>query len=83
MLAPRFRHAALHGDCRTTGSAFCSVDRCFVDLDDARNGPAIRLWMLNGDKAEQRMQQTIIEAYEEVSSIRLKLNSLNLYAPCV
>lgn len=42
----------------------------FVDLDDARNGPAIQdLWMLlNGDKAEQRMQlETIIEAYEEVS----------------
>ncbi|CSE75692.1 serine/threonine protein kinase [Shigella sonnei] len=34
----------------------------------ARNGPAIQdLWMLlNGDKAEQRMQlETIIEAYEE------------------
>ncbi len=42
----------------------------FVDLDDARNGPAIQdLWMLlNGDKAEQRMQlETIIEAYEEFS----------------
>ncbi|STI57606.1 putative regulatory protein kinase [Escherichia coli] len=42
----------------------------FVDLDDARNGPAVQdLWMLlNGDKAEQRMQlETIIEAYEEFS----------------
>ena len=42
----------------------------FVDLDDARNGPAVQdLWMLlNGDKAELRMQlETIIEAYEEFS----------------
>ena len=39
-------------------------------LDDARKGPAVQdLWMLlNGDKAEQRMQlETIIEAYEEFS----------------
>jgi Ser/Thr protein kinase RdoA (MazF antagonist) len=58
----------------------------FVDLDDARNGPAIQdLWMLlNGDKAEQRMQlEMIIEAYEEFSPlIPMKLPLSNLYAQC-
>ncbi|POT54919.1 serine/threonine protein kinase [Citrobacter amalonaticus] len=59
----------LHGDCHA-GNILWRDGPLFVDLDDARNGPAIQdLWMLlNGDKAEQRMQlETIIEAYEEVS----------------
>lgn len=46
----------------------------FVDLDDARHGPAIQdLWMLlNGDKAEQRIQlEMIIEAYEEFTPFNL------------
>ncbi|EPV4597668.1 stress response kinase SrkA, partial [Shigella sonnei] len=57
----------LHGDCHA-GNILWRDGPMFVDLDDARNGPAIQdLWMLlNGDKAEQRMQlETIIEAYEE------------------
>ena len=59
----------LHGDCHA-GNILWREGPLFVDLDDSRNGPAIQdLWMLlNGDKAEQRMQlETIIEAYEEVS----------------
>ena len=59
----------LHGDCHA-GNILWRDGPMFVDLDDARNGPAIQdLWMLlNGDKAEQRMQlETIIEAYEEFS----------------
>ncbi|MBZ0060277.1 MULTISPECIES: serine/threonine protein kinase [unclassified Leclercia] len=59
----------LHGDCHA-GNIFWRDGPLFVDLDDARMGPAIQdLWMLlNGDKAEQRMQlETIIEAYEEFS----------------
>lgn len=57
----------LHGDCHP-GNILWRDGPLFVDLDDARNGPAIQdIWMLlNGDKAEQRMQlETIIEAYEE------------------
>ncbi|MEB5752438.1 serine/threonine protein kinase [Leclercia adecarboxylata] len=57
----------LHGDCHA-GNILWRDGPLFVDLDDARMGPAIQdLWMLlNGDKAEQRMQlETIIEAYEE------------------
>lgn len=59
----------LHGDCHA-GNILWREGPLFVDLDDARNGPAIQdLWMLlNGDKAEQRMQlETIVEAYEEFS----------------
>ncbi|KZR35062.1 serine/threonine protein kinase [Enterobacter genomosp. S] len=59
----------LHGDCHA-GNILWRDDPLFVDLDDARMGPAVQdLWMLlNGDKAEQRMQlETIIEAYEEFS----------------
>ncbi|MEG5552069.1 serine/threonine protein kinase [Enterobacter wuhouensis] len=59
----------LHGDCHA-GNILWREGPLFVDLDDARMGPAVQdLWMLlNGDKAEQRMQlETIIEAYEEFS----------------
>ncbi|BAH60941.1 serine/threonine protein kinase [Klebsiella pneumoniae] len=59
----------LHGDCHA-GNILWRDGPLFVDLDDARTGPAIQdLWMLlNGDKAEQRMQlETIVEAYEEFS----------------
>lgn len=59
----------LHGDCHA-GNILWREGPLFVDLDDSRNGPAIQdLWMLlNGDKAEQRMQlETIIEAYEDVN----------------
>lgn len=65
----RFETLRLHGDCHA-GNILWRDGPMFVDLDDARNGPAIQdLWMLlNGNKAEQRMQlETIIEAYEEFS----------------
>lgn len=65
----RFTRLRLHGDCHA-GNILWRDGPLFVDLDDARNGPAIQdLWMLlNGDKAEQRMQlEMIIEAYEEFS----------------
>ncbi|NIY49700.1 serine/threonine protein kinase [Cedecea colo] len=63
----RFDSLRLHGDCHP-GNILWRDGPLFVDLDDARNGPAIQdIWMLlNGDKAEQRMQlETVIEAYEE------------------
>ncbi|MDU6411621.1 MAG: serine/threonine protein kinase [Yersiniaceae bacterium] len=59
----------LHGDCHP-GNILWRDGPCFVDLDDARNGPAVQdLWMLlHGDKAEQRIQLDILlEAYEEFS----------------
>lgn len=71
----------LHGDCHP-GNILWREGPLFVDLDDARNGPAVQdLWMLlNGDKAEQRIQlETIIEAYEEFTSFNL--SELNLIEP--
>lgn len=64
-----FQALRLHGDCHP-GNILWRDGPLFVDLDDARNGPAVQdIWMLlNGEKAEQRMQlETIIEAYEEFS----------------
>lgn len=65
----RFDLLRLHGDCHA-GNILWRDGPLFVDLDDARNGPAVQdLWMLlNGDQAERRMQlETIIEAYEGFS----------------
>ncbi|MEN4980958.1 serine/threonine protein kinase [Erwinia billingiae] len=57
----------LHGDCHP-GNILWRDGPFFVDLDDARNGPAVQdLWMLiNGDQQEQRLQWDILlEAYSE------------------
>lgn len=70
----RFNTLRLHGDCHA-GNILWRDGPLFVDLDDARSGPAIQdLWMLlNGDTAERRMQlETIIEAYEEVSEFNME-----------
>lgn len=57
----------LNGDCHP-----CNIlwrdGSLFVDLDDARNGPAVQdLWMLvSGNRQEQRLQWDILlEAYGE------------------
>ncbi|AYN28235.1 serine/threonine protein kinase [Buttiauxella sp. 3AFRM03] len=65
-----FQPLRLHSDCHP-GNILWRDGPLFVDLDDARNGPAVQdIWMLlNGDKAEQRMQlEMIVEAYEEFAS---------------
>lgn len=57
----------LHGDCHP-GNILWRDGPMFVDLDDARNGPAIQdLWMLlNGDRQEKLMQLDILqESYGE------------------
>lgn len=69
----RFNLLRLHGDCHA-GNILWRDGPMFVDLDDARNGPAVQdLWMLlHGDKAEQRMQlEIIVEAYEEFSEFNM------------
>lgn len=69
----RFNLLRLHGDCHA-GNILWRDGPMFVDLDDARNGPAVQdLWMLlHGDKAEQRMQlEMIVEAYEEFSEFNM------------
>lgn len=57
----------LHGDCHA-GNILWRDGPQFVDLDDARTGPAIQdLWMmLAGDKQQQLLQlDTMLAGYEE------------------
>ena len=57
----------LHGDCHP-GNILWRDGPMFVDLDDARNGPAVQdLWMLlSGERSEKLMQLDIIlEAYSD------------------
>ncbi|MFV8986345.1 serine/threonine protein kinase [Serratia fonticola] len=57
----------LHGDCHP-GNILWRDGPLFVDLDDARNGPAIQdLWMLlHGERRDRLMQLDILlEAYGE------------------
>lgn len=71
----------LHGDCHS-GNILWQEGPLFVDLDDARNGPAIQdLWMLiSGDLREQRIQWDILlEGYREFSD--LDINELSLIEP--
>ena len=71
----------LHGDCHP-GNILWRDGPLFVDLDDARNGPAVQdLWMLiNGDRQEQRIQWDILlEAYSEFSDF--DINELSLIEP--
>ncbi|EJB5271002.1 serine/threonine protein kinase [Vibrio vulnificus] len=67
---PKDTHAIrLHGDCHP-GNILWRDSPMFVDLDDARNGPAVQdLWMLlNGDRQEKLMQLDILlESYGEFS----------------
>lgn len=71
----------LHGDCHP-GNILWRDGPLFVDLDDARNGPAVQdLWMLvNGDRQEQRIQWDILlEAYSEFSDFNA--HELSLIEP--
>ncbi|MEY4474238.1 MAG: hypothetical protein RL248_5 [Pseudomonadota bacterium] len=57
----------LHGDCHP-GNILWRDGPMFVDLDDARNGPAVQdLWMLlHGERNEQLIQLDILlESYSE------------------
>ncbi|MCJ2378494.1 serine/threonine protein kinase [Vibrio sp. ZSDZ34] len=68
----------LHGDCHP-GNILWRDGPMFVDLDDARNGPAIQdLWMLlNGERQDKMMQlDVLLEGYNEffeLPSEQLKL----------
>jgi len=65
----------LHGDCHPGNILWTPVDDNgqggphFVDLDDARMGPAVQdLWMLLSGDRRQRSQQlsTLVEGYEQL-----------------
>ncbi|MBB6576043.1 Ser/Thr protein kinase RdoA (MazF antagonist) [Comamonas odontotermitis] len=63
----------LHGDCHPGNVLWVPPDEAgggphFVDLDDARTGPAVQdMWMLlSGDRAQQTAQlSTLVEGYEQ------------------
>lgn len=69
----------LHGDCHAGNILWTDNGPHFVDLDDARMGPAIQdLWMmLSGDRHNQQLQiETMIEGYQEFADfdpVQLKL----------
>ncbi|MBL4831816.1 MAG: serine/threonine protein kinase [Aliivibrio sp.] len=68
----------LHGDCHP-GNILWRDGPMFVDLDDARNGPAVQdIWMLlNGERHDKLAQLgTVLDAYSEFcdfDSTQLKL----------
>ncbi|MGF1911447.1 serine/threonine protein kinase [Vibrio kasasachensis] len=71
----------LHGDCHP-GNILWRDGPMFVDLDDARNGPAVQdLWMLiSGDRADKMMQLDIIlDAYQEFNDFNM--SELKLIEP--
>jgi len=62
-----WRPLRLHGDLHASNILWRDGPM-FVDLDDARNGPAVQdLWMLlNGDRTEQQYQLSLLlDAYQE------------------
>ncbi|WP_018691483.1 serine/threonine protein kinase [Algicola sagamiensis] len=70
-----YQSQRLHGDCHSGNILWCNDAPVFVDLDDARSGPAIQdLWMmLSGDRQQQLIQlETLIESYEEFSPFNMQ-----------
>lgn len=64
---PDYTPIRLHGDCHP-GNILWRDGPMFVDLDDARNGPAVQdLWMLlSGERQEKLIQLDIVlEGYQE------------------
>lgn len=71
------QHIRLHGDCHPGNILWTPTDLPnggphFVDLDDARMGPAIQdLWMLlSGDRAQRTQQLSmLLEGYEQMREL--------------
>ncbi|MFM6985015.1 MAG: serine/threonine protein kinase [Hydrogenophaga sp.] len=72
--ADGIRRIRLHGDCHPGNILWTPEDQPgagphFVDLDDARNGPAVQdLWMLlSGDRGQQTRQlSALLDGYEQL-----------------
>lgn len=63
-----FRYLRLHGDCHPGNVLWTDDGPHFVDLDDARMGPAVQdLWMLgSGDREEQTIKlAALLEGYRQ------------------
>jgi Ser/Thr protein kinase RdoA (MazF antagonist) len=66
--AGRVRSIRLHGDCHSGNILWTDEGPHFVDLDDARMGPAVQdVWMwLSGDRASMQGQlAAVMEGYRE------------------
>jgi Ser/Thr protein kinase RdoA (MazF antagonist) len=64
--ATPFRAIRLHGDCHRGNILWTDAGAHFVDLDDARGGPAVQdLWMLlSGDRGEMTPQlECVLDGY--------------------
>ncbi len=73
------RAIRLHGDCHPGNILWTQDGPHFVDLDDARMGPAMQdLWMLlSGDRAAMSLQlQAVLKGYEQF--MRFERSELNL-----
>jgi Ser/Thr protein kinase RdoA (MazF antagonist) len=58
------RRIRLHGDCHPGNVLWTDAGPHFVDLDDARTGPAVQdLWMLAND---QRAMDVLLEGYQQM-----------------
>ena len=79
-LPSQMRSVRLHGDCHPgnilwTPEGMPEAGPHFVDLDDARMGPAVQdLWMLlHGDEQERRQKLfTVLEGYESLRPFDLQ-----------
>ncbi len=72
----------LHGDCHQGNILWTEDGPHFVDLDDARMGPAVQdLWMLlSGDRAAMTPQlRAVLDGYEQFA--KLDRRELNLIEP--
>jgi Ser/Thr protein kinase RdoA (MazF antagonist) len=72
----------LHGDCHPGNTLWTEDGPHFVDLDDARMGPAMQdLWMLlSGDRAAMTLQlRDVLKGYEQFMAFDRK--ELNLLEP--
>ena len=66
------RHIRLHGDCHAGNILWTDAGPHFVDLDDARMGPALQdLWMLlSGDRAWMTRQLLdVLAGYEQFAEL--------------
>jgi Ser/Thr protein kinase RdoA (MazF antagonist) len=77
--AGSFKAIRLHGDCHPGNILWTEDGPHFVDLDDARMGPAMQdLWMLlSGDRAAMSLQlRAVLDGYEQF--MRFDRSELNL-----
>ncbi|MBL4815579.1 MAG: serine/threonine protein kinase [Shewanella sp.] len=76
------KHIRLHGDLHPGNILWTPDGPGFVDLDDARTGPAIQdLWMMiTGDSSQRQLQlEILLEAYQEFCEF--DANELKLIEP--